>query len=98
MIAHVREVQRARAEGVPVIGYMYWTLTDNYEWGSFDPRFGLWRVEASSGDLTRHETPAVGVYREIIRHNGVTPELAKRYPPPGEASTANRPGAWSPLQ
>jgi beta-glucosidase len=83
MVAHVNEVQKARAAGIPVIGYMHWTLTDNYEWGTFDPRFGLWSVDVRSGDLTRRETPAAGVYREIIRDNGVTPELAKRFPPPG---------------
>ena len=87
LVEHVAQLQKAMERGVPIIGYTYWTLTDNYEWGSFDPRFGLWRVEANSGDLTRHETPAVGVYREIIRHNGVTPELLRRYPPPGLAGT-----------
>jgi beta-glucosidase len=97
LVAHIRELQEARAEGLPIMGYLYWTLTDNYEWGSFDPRFGLWRVEAEKGDLTRHETPAVGVYREIIRHNGVTPDLVRRYPPPGDASAAQGPTTWKPL-
>jgi hypothetical protein len=41
-------------------------------------------VDVRSGDLTRRETPAAGVYREIIRDNGVTPELARRFPPPGQ--------------
>jgi beta-glucosidase len=83
MVAHVNEVQKARKSGIPVIGYMYWTLTDNYEWGTFDSRFGLWTVDIRRGDLTRHETPAADVYRHIIREGGVTPELARRYPPPG---------------
>jgi beta-glucosidase len=62
-------------DGVPVLGYFWWTLTDNYEWGSFDPRFGLYRVECQSGDFTRHPTPAVETYRRIIAANGVTTEL-----------------------
>jgi beta-glucosidase len=82
MVAHVQEIQKARAQGIPVMGYMYWTLTDNYEWGTYESRFGLWSVDIRAGDLTRHETPAVGVYREIIQHDGVTPELAARYPRP----------------
>ncbi|MFN3429444.1 MAG: family 1 glycosylhydrolase [Candidatus Sericytochromatia bacterium] len=90
MVAHIRELQEARHEGLPIMGYLYWTLTDNYEWGSFDPRFGLWSVEAAKGDMTRRETPAVGVYRDIIRHNGVTPELARRFPPP-ESAAAHAP-------
>jgi beta-glucosidase len=82
LVAHIKEIQKLKREGVPVIGYMYWTLTDNYEWGSYDPRFGLYRVDVRAGDLTRQETPAVGVYREIIRHGGVSAELSARFPPP----------------
>jgi beta-glucosidase len=77
MAAHVAEVQRAIAEGIPLLGYCWWTLTDNYEWGSFDARFGLYRVECREGDLTRHPTPAVDTYRRIIASGGVTPELAE---------------------
>ena len=69
-------------EGIPIMGYLYWTLTDNYEWGTYDSRFGLWAVDIRSGDLTRHETPAVAVYREIIQHDGVTPALLQRFPRP----------------
>lgn len=93
MVAHIQEIMRARAEGIPVIGYLYWTLTDNYEWGSYDPRFGLWRVDCMKGDLTRRETPAVAVYRDIIKHHGVTPELARRFPPPGAVTADSSQGA-----
>ncbi len=86
LVAHIQAIQKAQAEGIPVMGYMYWTLTDNYEWGSFSPRFGLWRVEARSGDYTRFETPGAGVYREIIRQGGVTPALLAKYPPPSITS------------
>jgi beta-glucosidase len=82
LVAHVKAVQEARAQGVPVIGYMYWTLTDNYEWGSYGPRFGLWEVDVRSGDYTRRPTPAVAVYREIVKAGGVSEELARKYPRP----------------
>ena len=38
---HVHEVIRIANDGIPVIGYIHWSLFDNYEWGSFTPRFGL---------------------------------------------------------
>lgn len=47
--AHIRQVQRLRQEGVPMIGYMHWSLTDNYEWGSYTPRFGLFSIDYADG-------------------------------------------------
>ncbi|RLN74382.1 hypothetical protein BBJ28_00020220 [Nothophytophthora sp. Chile5] len=31
-------------EKIPVIGYTAWSFLDNYEWGSYGPRFGLYYV------------------------------------------------------
>jgi beta-glucosidase len=65
--------QRAHAEGVNVIGYMYWSLTDNFEWGKYGPRFGLYSVDVlTDPTLERKPTAAVAVYREIIRNGGVS--------------------------
>ena len=35
----------AMDEGADVRGYMHWSLIDNYEWGSYRPRFGLFDRE-----------------------------------------------------
>lgn len=64
--AHVQVVREAIAEGVPIHGYCWWTLTDNYEWGSFDARFGLYRVECVDGDYERQATPAVAAFRRAV--------------------------------
>jgi beta-glucosidase len=65
-------VQRASQDGVPVIGYLYWSLTDNYEWGSYRARFGLYTVNVRTDPtLKRHPTAAVGTYRGLIRARGV---------------------------
>jgi beta-glucosidase len=80
LVQHLAEVQAAVAEGIPVVGYLHWSLTDNYEWGSYTPRFGLYRVDALTDPrLVRHPTPAVAVYRRIARHRGVTADLLARY-------------------
>jgi beta-glucosidase len=47
--AHVEQVKRLLQESVPVIGYMHWSLTDNYEWGSYTPRFGLFSIDFAKG-------------------------------------------------
>ncbi len=38
--------------GVDVRGYLHWSLLDNYEWGSYRPKFGLVSVERESFERT----------------------------------------------
>ncbi|ADG99409.1 glycoside hydrolase family 1 [Segniliparus rotundus DSM 44985] len=65
-------VGRAKADGMPVIGYNYWSITDNYEWGSYHPRFGLYTVDvATDPTLARVPTDGVAAYRKIIAEHGV---------------------------
>ena len=53
----VEAIQRARAEGVRVLGYFHWSLIDNFEWDKgYRPRFGLYRVDRQ----TLARTPAGG--------------------------------------
>lgn len=69
---HVHWLLRARDEGVNVIGYNYWSLTDNFEWGSYRPRFGLYTVDiATDPALVRKPTDAVAAYRSIIEADGL---------------------------
>ncbi len=51
---HVGAVVDAVAAGAPVTAYLHWSLVDNYEWGSYEPRFGLYGVDrARWGDGVR---------------------------------------------
>jgi beta-glucosidase/6-phospho-beta-glucosidase/beta-galactosidase len=70
---NIAAVVDALDAGVPVQGYWHWSLVDNYEWGSYEPRFGLHGVDRSrGGDGGRWmETDAMGcdapgAYRRII--------------------------------
>jgi beta-glucosidase len=55
--AHLYALSRAIQEGVPVKGYYYWSLLDNFEWAEgFRPRFGLYHVDYQ----TMERTPAPG--------------------------------------
>jgi beta-glucosidase len=39
---HLWQVMRAMAAGIPVVGYLYWSLLDNYEWtDAYAAKFGL---------------------------------------------------------
>ncbi len=68
--AHLYECLNALNRGVCLQAYFYWTLCDNYEWGSFTPRFGMLGVEYTHGarrrasDMAGHNT--AGAYRAII--------------------------------
>ncbi|MEV0708592.1 family 1 glycosylhydrolase [Nocardia aurea] len=65
-------LQRAEADGIDVMGYNYWSITDNYEWGSYTPRFGLYTVDVlTDPSLTRRPTDAVAAYTRITAENGV---------------------------
>ncbi|TMW63055.1 hypothetical protein Poli38472_005673 [Pythium oligandrum] len=46
---YLEQVHRAiTEENIPIIGYTAWSFVDNYEWGSFKPRFGLYYVNFTS--------------------------------------------------
>ena len=74
---HIAQVQRAVQDGLNVIGYMYWSITTNREWGNpLSPScdFGLYQIDLDhDSSLTRHETVAANVYRQIIMDRGVGP-------------------------
>ena len=90
-------VVEARDEGVPVTGYWHWSLVDNYEWGSYEPRFGLYGVDRHRGehgvqwletDSMGHDAP--GAYRRIVAglRNGDRSVLED---PAGDPATAEHP-------
>ncbi|CAK4261179.1 unnamed protein product [Aphanomyces euteiches] len=42
---YLKQVWQGIQEGIPIVGYTAWSFLDNYEWGSYGPRFGLFHVE-----------------------------------------------------
>lgn len=67
----------AIASGTPVIGYLHWSLLDNFEWADgYRPRFGLYGVDFADPALPRLRRRSADVYARIIQANAVTPEIA----------------------
>ena len=50
---HLGAVADAVADGVPVRAYLHWSLVDNYEWGTYEPRFGLYGLDRSDPAAVR---------------------------------------------
>ena len=77
--AHLYAVDRARADGIDVIGYLHWSLIDNFEWShGTNGRFGLFKVDFDDPLLPRRPTAAVAVFQEAARNLGTLPLAAAR--------------------
>ena len=50
---HLGAVADAVADGTPVVAYLHWSLVDNYEWGTYEPRFGLFGLDRSDPERVR---------------------------------------------
>jgi beta-glucosidase len=60
---HLKAVHDAMQKGAKVEGYLHWSLLDNYEWGSYRPRFGL-------HDRGRRPSEGRDFYAEAIKNHG----------------------------
>jgi beta-glucosidase/6-phospho-beta-glucosidase/beta-galactosidase len=74
LLDHLAWMHRAIEEGVGVLGYMHWSLIDNFEWSyGFGPRFGLAEIDYST--FARTPRPSAALYAQIARSNRITPAM-----------------------
>jgi len=59
--AHLFHLLRALRDGLRVEGLLVWSISDNYEWGSFTPRFGILSVDYTNPERPRGALDAAGV-------------------------------------
>jgi beta-glucosidase len=68
--AALAELQKVIAQGIPVKGYIHWSLLDNFEWLSgFKVKFGLCSVDRTT--FKRIPKPSAAVYGAITQRNAV---------------------------
>lgn len=66
---YLSNVKRAVSESIPVLGYMHWSLMDNFEWAEgYAPRFGLIHVDYKTQKRTVKNS--AWHYKEIIESQG----------------------------
>jgi beta-glucosidase len=68
---HLYFLHTAIKQGADVRGYLYWSLTDNFEWEEgFGPKFGL--VEIDREDFLRRKVRFSALkYAEICKKNSM---------------------------
>ncbi len=71
-------INQAMEMGVNVFGYLHWSLLDNYEWGSYVPRFGLVDVDRENG-FKRTIKRSAYFYRDIIENGGFKQDILRKY-------------------
>ena len=65
---HLAAVAEALGQGVRVLGYLYWSLIDNFEWAhGFGPRFGLIEVDYATQRRTIRDSARK--YAEVCKSN-----------------------------
>ena len=69
---HLKELAKAIEWGAPVIGYLYWSLLDNFEWAEgFAPRFGI--IEVDYATQARKVRPSGKAYAQVCK-TGLLPK------------------------
>ena len=67
---YIGGLEKAAEEGVPLVGYMYWSILDNFEWAEgYDKRFGLVHVDYQTQKRTRKDSSYW--YADVIKRNSV---------------------------
>jgi beta-glucosidase len=68
--SHLVQVHRAIEEGIPILGYLVWSLLDNFEWNlGYQMRFGLIHIDYAN--LTRTIKQSGYWFSDVIRNNGL---------------------------
>lgn len=72
LLEHLLAVNAARKQGVPVDGYVEWTISDNWEWADgYCPKFGLVNVDRAD-NLTRIPRPSFYLFQEVCSAGVIT--------------------------
>ncbi len=80
ILEHLAMIHRAIKEGIPVHGYLHWTLVDNFEWNEgWGVRFGL--IELEPQTQRRIPRRSASMFGEICRANAITESIVERYAP-----------------
>ncbi|CAL1397498.1 unnamed protein product [Linum trigynum] len=74
LLEHLLAVYAAMILGIPVLGYLFWTISDNWEWADgYGPKFGLVAVDREN-NLARIPRPSYHLFSQVVRSGKITRE------------------------
>jgi beta-glucosidase len=76
LVESLAALQGEVARGTPVIGYLHWSLLDNFEWADgWKGRFGLYRVDERDPSAPRVRTHSAELFARIAKANAIEDEV-----------------------
>ena len=77
LVESLLHLGRAIEQGGNVIGYLHWSLLDNFEWADgYSGRFGLYAVDFDDPERPRRRRRSADLYARIVRANGIDEAVA----------------------
>ncbi|XP_060197719.1 beta-glucosidase-like SFR2, chloroplastic [Lycium barbarum] len=74
LLEHLLATYAAMIEGVRVLGYLFWTISDNWEWADgYGPKFGLVAVDRAN-NLARVPRPSYSLFSKVVESGKITGE------------------------
>ncbi|XP_059631981.1 beta-glucosidase-like SFR2, chloroplastic [Cornus florida] len=72
LLEHLLAIYAAMIMGVPILGYLFWTISDNWEWADgYGPKFGLVAVERAN-NLARVPRPSYHLFSKVATTGKIT--------------------------
>lgn len=82
IVTHLHQLWRAIQRGIPVQGYYFWSLVDNFEWTEgYDPRFRFGLIGVDFETQERHIRPSGHLYGRIAENGGLLRETIEQFTP-----------------
>lgn len=95
LLEHLLATYAAMIMGVRVLGYLFWTISDNWEWADgYGPKFGLVAVDRAN-NLARIPRPSYNLFSKIVASGKIMREDRERVW--GELQTAANEGKKRPF-
>ncbi|KAK4737516.1 hypothetical protein R3W88_001213 [Solanum pinnatisectum] len=95
LLEHLLATYAAMMMGVRVLGYLFWTISDNWEWADgYGPKFGLVAVDRAN-DLARIPRPSYNLFSKVVESGKIMREDREQVW--GELQTAAKEGKRRPF-